>query len=184
MKNGGTCDWPGCDQDAVEEDMKTGAERCALRAGYKEGRMADNRPLGHGMSYGGQQIRKSTFEFPSELVRYSYRKPLPSAAMMGLPNSYHAQAQQARRTSVDAHNRALAMGAKWDGMDGYDFTVDEARGLPHHVGMDFGRGDSWTIMEWTRDAQGNLQVRHISEAELRGGRVEDCGNQYTGGQDF
>lgn len=136
------------------------------------------------MKDGGQQIRKSNSESPRELACRIYRKPLPSAVMMGLPNSYHAQAQQARRMSVDVHNRALAMGAKWDGMDGYDFTVDEAHGLPYHVGVDFGAGDFWAIHEWTRDAQGNLQVRHISEAELHGGRVQDCSNQYTGGQDF
>lgn len=56
--------------------------------------------------------------------------------------------------------------------------------LPRHMGVDFGSGDSWHVVEYTRDAEGNLQVRHISEAEFHGGRVEDCGNQYTGGQDF
>lgn len=51
---------------------------------------------------------------------------------------------------------------------------------PVHVGIDLGHAPSKTyVTEFTRDADGTIHVHSVSECN-----DEDCGTQYTGGQDF
>lgn len=61
-------------------------------------------------------------------------------------------------------------------------AFDEGDLLIRHMGLDISlTGDSWVVHEWTRDEDGNVQVRNVSQGEFYG---LDSGNQYTGGQDF
>jgi len=82
--------------------------------------------------------------------------------------------------------------AKWDDMAALGYAHQEmarraakgyhkpAPGEPVHMGVDLGHGPSKTyVTEFTRDPDGTIHVHSVSECS-----GEDCGNQYTGGQDF
>lgn len=59
-------------------------------------------------------------------------------------------------------------------------VFDEMDKMARHLGVDLGRNmDSWSVVEFTV-ADGQIQVRHVSQGEF----LADSGNQYTGGQDF
>ena len=88
-----------------------------------------------------------------------------------------AQMRQAEAKAAERHDQLIAAGYEWDGMDGYT-----APGLNQTMeyGIDLGHGpDKTFVTEYTRDADGTIHVHSVSECN-----GEDCGNQYTGGQEF